>query len=101
MLLNIGILLKDVLRPRLLSNPFASCFLINLDFLVPHIAHFDNIIDPPFLVFEASGLMLSVFFYILDNKMTLLLYKILISFFHGIAFKEDNCQKMESCLIQF
>ena len=29
---NIGILLKGLLRPRLLSNPFASCFLINLDF---------------------------------------------------------------------
>ena len=27
-------LLKGVLWPRLLSNPFASCFLINLDFLV-------------------------------------------------------------------
>ena len=26
-------LLKSVLIPRLLNNPFASCFLINFDFL--------------------------------------------------------------------
>ena len=41
---NIGILLKGVLIPRLLNNAFASCFLINFDFLEPHIVHFDNII---------------------------------------------------------
>ena len=29
---NSGILLKGVLRPRLLNNHFASCFLINFDF---------------------------------------------------------------------
>ena len=45
----IGILLKGVLIPRLLNNPFASCFLINFDFLEPHIAHFDNIIILPLL----------------------------------------------------
>ena len=28
---------------RLLNNPFTSCFLINLAFLVLHIAHSDNI----------------------------------------------------------
>ena len=39
---NNGILLNGVLRPKLLNNPFAFCFLINLDFLRPHIAYFDN-----------------------------------------------------------
>ena len=91
-LLNIGILLKGVLRPRLLSNPFAF-LLINLDFLVPHIAYFHNIIIPPFSVFEISGLMFSVFFCTLDNKIALILYIILSSFFNGIALKEDNHQK--------
>ena len=41
---NIGNLLNGVLIPSLLNNPFASCFLINFDFLLPHIAHFDNIL---------------------------------------------------------
>ena len=53
---NIGNLLKGVLIPNLLNNPFASCLLINLDFLLPHIAHFDNIIILPLLVLETCGL---------------------------------------------
>ena len=60
-------------RPKLLNIPLASCFLINLDFLLPHIAHFDNIIVLPLLVFETTGLTFSVFvFCTLDNKITLL-----------------------------
>ena len=47
---------------NLLSNRFASCFLINLDFLLLHITHFDNIIDLPLLVLEIFGSMLSVSF---------------------------------------
>ena len=39
-----------------------SCFLINLDFLLPHIAHFSNIIILPLLVFETLGFILFVFF---------------------------------------
>ena len=42
---NDGILFNGVLRPRLLNNPFASCFFINLDFLLPHTTHFDDNID--------------------------------------------------------
>ena len=45
-------LLNCVLIPKLRNNPFASLFLINLDFLLPHIALFDNIIVLPLLVFE-------------------------------------------------
>ena len=68
---NTGILFKRVLIPTLLNIPLASCFLINFDFLQPHIAHFDNIIVLPLLVFETLGLMLSVFFYTLNNKIAL------------------------------
>ena len=41
-----------VLRPKLLNIPFAFCSFINLDVLVSHIAHFDNNIVLPLLVFE-------------------------------------------------
>ena len=58
---NNGILLKGVLIPRLLNNPFASCSLINFDFLALHIAHFDDNIVLPFIAFETTGLVLSVF----------------------------------------
>ena len=54
--------LRGVLIPRLLNNPFPSCFLINFDFLEPHVAHFDNIIVLPSLVAKMFGLMFSVFF---------------------------------------
>ena len=63
-----GILSSPVLKTRLANIPFAPCFLINLDFLLPHIAHFDNIIVLPLLIFETFGFMFSVFFYTLDNK---------------------------------
>ena len=59
---NIATLLNGVLTPNLLNSPFASWFLINLDFLLPHVAYFDNIIPLPLLVLEISGSMFSVFF---------------------------------------
>ena len=37
-------------------------FLINLDFLLPHFAHFDNIIVLPVLLLETLGFMFLVFF---------------------------------------
>ena len=59
-------------RPKLLNIPLASDFLINLDFLVsPHVTHFDNNIVLSLLVFETLGLMFSVFFYTLNNMITL------------------------------
>ena len=51
---NIGNSLNGVLIPNLHNNPFASGFLININFLLPHIAHFDNIITLPLLVLETS-----------------------------------------------
>ena len=53
---NTGILLKGVLIPRLFNLPLVSCFLINFDFLLSHIAHFDNIIVLPLLVFKNLGI---------------------------------------------
>ena len=58
---NIGNLLNGALIPNLLNNPFASCLLINLDFLLLHIAHFDNIILP-LLVLETCGFIFFVYF---------------------------------------
>ena len=52
MLPNNGIFLNGLFRPKLLNNPFASFSFINLDFLLPHIGHFDNNIVLPFLVFS-------------------------------------------------
>ena len=49
--------------PRLFNNPFASSFLINFDFLEPHIAHFDSIIVLSLLVAETLGSILSVLFF--------------------------------------
>ena len=53
--------------PNLLNNPFACYSLINFDFLLPHIAHFDKIIVLPSVVFKTFGFMLSVFLYTLSN----------------------------------
>ena len=58
---NIGTLLNGVLITSLLNDPFPSCFLINLDFLLQHIAHFDIMILP-LLVLETSGFMFFVYF---------------------------------------
>ena len=55
---NNGILLNDVLRAKFFNIPLASYFLINLELLLLHIAHFDNIIVLSFLVFETLGFML-------------------------------------------
>ena len=57
-----GILFNDVLIPKLLNNPFACCSLINFDFLLPHMVHFDKIIILPLTVSETFGFIFSVFF---------------------------------------
>ena len=61
-----------VLIPKLLSNPFASYLLINLDFLLLNIAHFDNIINLPLLVPETCGFCFLYIFYNLNNTIPLL-----------------------------
>ena len=57
-----GTLLNGILRAKLLNSPFAFQFLINLDFLLPHYGHFDNIIVLLLLVFETLGFMFFVYF---------------------------------------
>ena len=57
-----GILFNEVLGPKLLNIPLASCFLISLDFLLPNIAHFDNSIVLSLLVFKTLGFISYVFF---------------------------------------
>ena len=59
---NNGTLLNGILRAKLLNSPFAFQFLVNLDFLLPHYGHFDNIIVLPLLVFETLGFMFFVYF---------------------------------------
>ena len=59
---NLGSLLNGFLIPTLLNNPFASFFLINLDFLLSHIAHFDSYIILPLLVLKTCGFIFFVYF---------------------------------------
>ena len=51
-----------ILRLKLRNNLFASCFLLNLDFLLPHIAQFDHMINLPLLVPEILDLCVSLHF---------------------------------------
>ena len=59
---SINNLLNGVLILNLLNNPFASCLLINLDFLLLHIAHFGNIIILPLIVLETYEFIFFVCF---------------------------------------
>ena len=68
---NNGTSLNDVLRPKLLNIPLASCYLMNLDFSLSHIAHFDNNIVLPLLVSETLGFMFLYLLYTLNYKITL------------------------------
>ena len=53
---------NGVLRPKLCNIPLTSYFIINIDFLLPHIAHFDNFIVLSSLVLEFLGFIFHVFF---------------------------------------
>ena len=48
---NNKVLFNGVLKPKLLNISFCFCYFINLDFLLPHTAHFDDNTLIPFLVF--------------------------------------------------
>ena len=56
------ILLNGVLITKLVNNPLSSCSLKSLEFLLQHIAHFDNSTALPLLVFKILWFMLSVSF---------------------------------------
>ena len=62
MLPNIGILQNGALITKLLNKILTSCSLMNLDFLPPNIADFDNRIILPLITFEILGFIFSVFF---------------------------------------
>ena len=51
-----------VLRPKLPNNRFACYSSMNLDFLLPHTAHFDDEGGLPVLVFNTFESTLSVSF---------------------------------------
>ena len=59
---NKGTLLNGVLIPKLLNIPIVCCSLINLDFLLLHIAQFDCIIDLFCLFLTIFGLIFLVYF---------------------------------------
>ena len=48
---NNGILFNGVFKPKLLNNPFGSCSFTNRDFVIPHTAHFDFMINLSFFLF--------------------------------------------------
>ena len=75
MSLNDRILFNSVLRHRLFNYPFASCSLINLDFLPPHTAHFDLNIVLSILVFKTMNLDSPCVFCTLHNMSTSFIMK--------------------------
>ena len=60
--LNKQISFKGIVIAKLHNNPLASCYLINLDFLLSHNAHVDKSIILPFFVLGTIGFLISVFF---------------------------------------
>ena len=80
---NNGILLKGVLIPNLLNNPFTSCFSINPDFLLPQTTHFDDKANLPFLGFIIFA---SLFCICLNNMLACSFYDIIDHFFIEFLF---------------
>ena len=92
---NNGISINGVLRSKLLNIPFASCYFINFDFLLPHAGHFDDNIVSPLLVFENFGFMFSAFFFSILSQPTFLL-----EFFQkNLDFSTTELAHFDACLI--
>ena len=67
-----GNLSKSIFIPKLLNNnPPAPCSLINLDFLLPHTAYFDESTDFTFFVFAILVFYSLFSFYTSNNRITL------------------------------
>ena len=64
--------MESYLRPKLLNNPFVSSFLMDLDFLLPHITYFGNIFILSFLVFKILGFMFLFFLHFKQQDNTVL-----------------------------
>ena len=106
--MNNGILLKGVLIPKLLNNPYNFCCFTNLDFSNPHSIHFDFIINLPFFVlkifeFKFSGFFM--FFYKIHQRTKKYLTKSskLYSFFilskNALSVKHSAILLLLLCLI--
>ena len=67
-------LLNDVQDLHYLILLLLFGFFIYLHFLLPHIAHFDNIIAWPLLVLDTFGFILSVFFLHFKQQDKIVLY---------------------------
>ena len=74
MLANNRILIDGVLVPKLLNNPLAFGSLININFLLPHTAHFNNNIVLPLVVLETLGFRLYVYFLHFKQYGSIVLY---------------------------
>ena len=64
---NNRVLFNGALRPKLLNIPFSSCSFMNLYFLLPDTAHFDDDTVLPFLVFTTFESTFFVLFCTLNN----------------------------------
>ena len=69
-------LLKGVLIPKVLNDPFASFSFMNLDFLLSYAAYFDDRLNLKFLVFTSFASLFFYFFCTINNKSTCLFYNI-------------------------
>ena len=91
--------------PIIFNNPFASCFLINLGFLLSRAAYFNKSICFPLFVFAILGFLLYVFFlgfkqyyniaFQIDKSLWWTIEEFLIAFFIpsyslNILFTETN-----------
>ena len=90
---NPGILFNGVLiANKLLNNPFASCSFINLDFLLPHTAHFHDNTNLPFLVFIILHLYPLYFSCTINNNSACSFYNVgnifLKTYFKHFVFME-------------
>ena len=79
--------LRAVFILKLLNDTLAFCSLKNLNFLLPHTAHFHKIISFPLFVFAAFEFLLSVFFYTSNNILTLFYKK--TKLFHVVLIFVD------------
>ena len=66
-----GILVKGVFYPKILNNLLGFSFLINIYFFLSHMGHFDESIFLPLFVFTTLAFLLSVFFLLSSNIITL------------------------------
>ena len=78
---NYGILLKSVLFAKLLNKPFASCSLINIDFLIPQEEHFDCITNLLFFVLTFWVNIFSIFPTLYAINIHLIIIKLIVNFF--------------------